>query len=222
MSAPVKSEPPRPRVVVMPAWLVAMKPPITGTWPSAISGSSWDLGALLDERVLGNGLLEVGVGDDDLAGVDLNGMHAQMGEGGGDDTARQALAVADDQIADARGKFEDGRQAAQDFVEGVEFLVNKFDQLGGVGNKLGGGFTMAPAQLITDGDGSVTVALFTGGGGAQQRIGNLGHGADDDHRLLAQGDAPGDDGRGAADGGGVFDRGAAEFHDYQAHLYFLV
>ena len=35
--------------------------------------------------------------------------------------------------------------------------------------------------------------------------------------CLPCGDASGDDGGGAGDGGRVFDRGAAEFHDNQAH-----
>jgi hypothetical protein len=50
------------------------------------------------------------VGDDDLARVDGDGVDAQLAEGGGDDAAGDAFAVADDEVGDARGEFEDGRQ----------------------------------------------------------------------------------------------------------------
>ena len=197
---------------------------MTGTWPERDERQQLDLGALLDQRILRNGLLELRVGDDDLACVDVRGVDAQFAEGGGDDAAGEALAVADDQVADARGEFEDGREAAQNFVERVEFLLDEFGQIGGGGgvfDQRGGGFVVALAQLGADGQRAFAVAFFAAGGGAQQRVGDLGHGADDDDGLLAEGDAPGNDGRGAGDGGGVFDRGAAELHDYEAHWNFL-
>ena len=67
------------------------------------------------------------IGDDDLARVDVGGADALLNEGGGDDAAGDALAIADDEVADARSEFEDGREAAQDFVERIEFLVDEFD-----------------------------------------------------------------------------------------------
>ena len=76
---------------------------------------------------------------------------------------------------------------------------------------------MARAEARADGQRAGAVALCGRGGGAQQLVGDLGHGADHHHGLLAQGHAPGDDGRGAANGGRIFDRRAAELHDYQAH-----
>ena len=125
MRAPVKSEPPRPRVVVMPASLEAMKPPITGTLPWAVSGSSFSWRALFDEGVLRNGLLELRIGDDDFARVHVGGVDAPLAEGSGDDAAGDALAVADDQVGDARRQFENGGQAAQNFIQRVEFLVDQ-------------------------------------------------------------------------------------------------
>jgi hypothetical protein len=80
---------------------------------------------------------------------------------------------------------------------------------------------MALAQLRTDLQSGDAVAFLAGGGGAQQRVGYLGHGADNNYRLLAESDAPGDDGRGARDGRRVLDRCAAELHDYKAHAIFL-
>ena len=53
------------------------------------------------------------------------------------------------------------------------------------------------AQARTDGEGAGAVALGGAGRGAQQLVSDFGHGADDDDGLLAQGDASGDDGRGA-------------------------
>ena len=79
---------------------------------------------------------------------------------------------------------------------------------------------MVHAQLLADGQSSGAVAFLAGGSGAQKRVGDLGHRADDDHRLLAESDAPGDDGRGAADGRRIFDRGAAKLHNYDAHANF--
>ena len=112
----------------MPASLEAMKPPITGTLPCGGERAAAFLRALFDERVLRNGLLELRVGDDDLARVHVGGVDAQLAEGGGDDAAGDALAVADDQVADARSEFEDGREAAQNLIERVEFLVDELVQ----------------------------------------------------------------------------------------------
>ncbi len=74
-------------------------------------------GALLDERIERNRLLELRVGDDDFARVDVGGVDAALAEGSGDDAAGEALAVADDEVGDARGEFEDCGKAAEDFVE---------------------------------------------------------------------------------------------------------
>ena len=88
---------------------------------------------------------------------------------------------------------------------------------GAVLDQIGGGVAMARAEARTDGQRSGAVALGGCSGGAQQLVSDLGHGADDDDGLLAQGHASGDDGRGAANGRRVFDRRAAKLHDYQAH-----
>ena len=104
------------------------------------------LGALFNDCVLGSGLLKLRVGDDDLARVHVGGVDAPFAEGRGDHAAGEALAITDDQVGDARGKFENRRQAAQNLIQGVEFLVDESDQVGGAGgvfDELGGGVAMA-------------------------------------------------------------------------------
>ena len=86
-------------------------------------GSDDRLTAGVDLLDVGDGLGVLAVGDHDLAGVDQRGVHAHDGEGGGAHLARQALAVADDVIGCARRKLADGGDAAQQLVEGVEFLL---------------------------------------------------------------------------------------------------
>ena len=103
-------------------------------------------GAFFDERVERNGFLELRVGDDDFARVDVGGVDAALAKGGGDDAAGDALAVADDEVGDARGEFENGGEAAQDFVERVEFLLDEVAERGGFGGILdegAGGVAMA-------------------------------------------------------------------------------
>ena len=93
-------------------------------------------GAFVDEDVERCGFAELRVGDDDFARVDVGGVDAALDEGGGDDAAGEAFAVADDEVGDARGEFEDGGEAAEDFVEGVEFLLDEIAEGGGVGGVL--------------------------------------------------------------------------------------
>jgi len=86
------------------------------------------LGAFFNQGVLGNGLLELRIGDDDLACVRVNGGDAHLTEGGGNDAAGEDLAIARDEVGDARGEFMESRQAAQDLIERVELLVDSVDQ----------------------------------------------------------------------------------------------
>jgi hypothetical protein len=76
---------------------------------------------------------------------------------------------------------------------------------------------MARAEARTDGQSSDAISLHRGGGGAQQQVGDFGHGADDNYGLLAQGYAPGNNGRGTADGRRILDRCAAKLHYEQTH-----
>ena len=80
---------------------------------------------------------------------------------------------------------------------------------------------MTSAQTGTDGESAGTIAFCGGSGGAEQLVGHLGHGADHDDSLFSSGNAAGDDGGGTVNGGGVFDRGTAEFHDDQAHAFLV-
>ena len=74
-----------------------------------------------------------------------------------------------------------------------------------------GGVVVALLQRAAEFERGLALACAGGPGHGQQRVGDLGHGADHDHRLLRQ--AAFDDGGDAVDGLGVFDGGAAEFHD---------
>jgi hypothetical protein len=117
------------------------------------------LRAFFDESVLRNGLLELRIGDDDLARVHVGGVDAQFAEGRGDDAAGEQLAKADDQVGDARREFEERRQSAQNLIERVELLiVNLFDQGGGVCDQGRGCVAVARAQPRTDGQRSGAVA----------------------------------------------------------------
>ena len=128
-----KSDPPRPIVVVMPARLAPMNPPMTGTCPRL---QQWlnlflKLGVGLVE--LRNGLHVGAVGDEDVARVDVSSVEAAGGEGGGDDFAGEHLAEGGDMVGGARSDLADGRDAAQQFVEifevGAQFGM-KFSEAG--------------------------------------------------------------------------------------------
>ena len=100
-------------------------------------GADATVAAVFDERVLGDGFLVGRVGEDDVAGVDVDGVEAALAEGVGDDDAGEAFAIADDEVGDARGEFEDGGEAAQDFVESVEFLFDVGSPVGPFGDGAG-------------------------------------------------------------------------------------
>jgi hypothetical protein len=105
-------------------------------------------------------------------------------------------------------------------ISSSEFLVDEVLQFGDVGGRFDqgeGSVPMAAAQAGTDGQGTGAVAGCGSSCGAQQLVGNLGHGADNNYRALALRDSTGNDGRSAIDGSRVLDRSAAKLHDYQAH-----
>ena len=89
-------------------------------------------------------------------------LDAALDEGCGDDVAGDALATTYNPVGDSRTKFENRREAAQDFIELVEFLVDQGLQGGGcrrVLYKRGGGVAVARTQPRTDGQSAGLVAL---------------------------------------------------------------
>ena len=74
-----------------------------------------------------------------------------------------------------------------------------------------GGVVVALLQRAAEFEGGLALAGSGGFGHGQQRVGDFGHGADDDDGLLRE--AAFDDGGDAVDGFGVFDGSAAELHD---------
>ncbi len=129
-------------------------------------GLDFEVAALFDEGVEGNGFLKLRVGEDDFAGVDVDGLEVAFQEGLGDHDAGQAFAVADDEIGDARGEFEDDGEAAEDFVEGVELVFDgglEGAAVFGVFDQGGGGVAMAAAQAGADGEGAGAISAAGGG-----------------------------------------------------------
>ena len=88
---------------------------------------------------------------------------------------------------------------------GVQFGVQAGAQ------QLAGEQVVALAKRAADIERLLAFASSGGRRHGEQLVGNLGHGADHDERLLGQ--ACLHDARDAIDGGGVLDRGAAELHD---------
>ena len=76
---------------------------------------------------------------------------------------------------------------------------------------------MTVAETRAYGQGSVAVAAACGFGCGQKLVGDLGHGADHDHRPLAPGQPALDNFGGAIDGRSIFDRSAAKLHHHRLH-----
>ena len=163
--------------------------------------------------VLRNGLHVAVVGDQYFAGVDVDSVESAGGEGGGDDFAGKHFAESGDMVGGAGRDFADGGDAAQKFVErfevGAQFGV-EFGEAGGA-EQFAGGIVVALLQRAAKFERGLALACPGGSGHGQQRVGDLGHGADDNDGLLRQ--AAFDDGGDAVDGFGIFDGSAAELHD---------
>jgi hypothetical protein len=169
---------------------------------------------------LWDGFLELRIRDDDVAGIDVSGVDAALLEGGGDDVAGDSLAVADDEVGDARGELEDSGQTAQDLVKRIELSVyvgNEGSGIGGLFDQGAGGVAMARAEARADGQRTGAIALCGARGGTQQLVSDLGHGGNHDDRLFSHGNASSNDFRGTPNGNRILDRCAAKLHDYQAH-----
>src|SRR6202453_3529678 len=76
---------------------------------------------------------------------------------------------------------------------------------------------MTVAQPRAYSQGSVSIPAPGSFGCGQKLVGDLGHGADHDHRPLATGQPACDNFGGAKDRGGIFDRSAAKLHDHRLH-----
>ena len=163
--------------------------------------------------VLRDGLHVAAVGDEDVAGVDVNSVQTAGGEGGGDDLAGEHFSEGGDMVGGARRDFADGGDAAQQFVERLEVAAEfgvEFGEERGA-EQFAGGVVVALLQGAAEFECGLALARAGGVGHGQQRVGDFGHGADHDDGLLRE--AAFDDGSDAVDGLGVFDRSAAELHD---------
>ena len=208
----VKSDPPRPSVVVTPSAVEPMKPPITTTWVSASAGMVSDKPPIgLGE--LGRGLRVTPVGDDDAARIHVRGAHAEMAKGQGDDQARQPLAVTGDGVDRARRQLAEHGQPFHQFGQFLEMLVERAVEFGALGQRHHQArlARVRVAQIVDLAQVLFARAFERGLRDGQQLVRGLAHGGDHDHRLAV---APRlHDGRDAFDGGRRFHRRAAEFHD---------
>ena len=119
----VKSDPPRPSVVVTPCSVAPMNPPITTTRSRASGGIVGRelLVGLVEQR---RGLRVPVIGDDHLARIDVHGVHSVMLEMIGDDQARQPLAEAGDGVDGARRQLAQHRQPFHQFRQFLKMLVD--------------------------------------------------------------------------------------------------
>ena len=143
----------------------------------------------------------------------MGSVEAAGGEGGGDDLAGEHFAEGGDVVGGAGSDFADGGDAAQEFVErfevGAQFGM-EFGEARGA-EQFAGGVVVAFLQRAAEFERGLAFACAGGARHGQQGVGDFGHGADHDDRLLWQ--ASLNDGGDAVDGLGVFDGSAAELHD---------
>ena len=163
--------------------------------------------------VLRDRLHVVAVGDQDVAGVDVDSVESARGKSGGDDFAGEHFAEGGDVVGGAGSDFADGGDAAQEFVErlevGSEFGM-EFGEARGA-QQFAGGVVVAFLQRAAEFERGLALAFAGGASHGQKRVGDFRHGADHDDGLLRE--AAFDDGSDAVDSFGVFDGSAAELHD---------
>ena len=208
----VKSEPPRPSVVVTPSSRGADEAAhhhhgVCGQRRTRLRPGGVGLGEI------GRGLRVALVGDHDLARIQVLGLHAEMAEGQGDDVAGEAFAVAGNGVDGARRQLAQHGQAFHQFGELLEMLVEKAVERGAFGERhhLAGFARVVVAQVVKLADILVAPAVDGGGGDGQQLVGGLAHGGDHHHGMAVPRAL--DDAGDAFDSGGRFHRRAAEFHD---------
>ena len=116
-----KSDPPRPIVVVMPAFGCADEAAHDrhSCLPST-SGATFGLQSLVGLFEQGSGAHVGAVGHDALPRVDQHAVNASRSECCGHNLAREHFAESGDVVGGARRQFADGRDAAQQFVQRFE------------------------------------------------------------------------------------------------------
>ena len=210
--AAVKSEPPRPSVVVAPC---------------AVGGDEASHHRYFfrvhqrfqprDRAVIGlvedgNGVAVIAVGENAFARIHQARRDVARAESRRDDLARDALAERGHVVGGPRRQLAHGREPAQQLVQAVELRFQLGMELGEDPGpqQLAGHGVMPLAQGARELDGLLAVA---GAGGARHRqklVGDLGQRAHHYHRHFRH--ALAHDARRAVDGGGVLHRRAAKFH----------
>ena len=153
------------------------------------------------------------IGDDDVARIEVLGLHAEVAEGEGDDEARETLAVARDGVDGAGSEFAEDGEPFDEFGEFLEMLVEEAVERGALGERHDEArfARVHVAKIVELADVLGARAVNGCGGDGEQLIGGFAHGGDDNHGTTSC--ARFDDSGDAFDGGGGFDRTAAEFHD---------
>ena len=126
-----------------------MKPPMTTTLCCGERRNGFGearVGFREERRGLGVAV----VGDDDVARIDVHGVHAEVAEGEGDDVAGEALAVAGDGVDGARREFAEDGEAFDEFGEFLEVLVEGAVEFGALGERddLAGFAGVEVAQVV--------------------------------------------------------------------------
>ena len=142
----------------------------------------------------------------------MRALQAMRGKRRRHNLAGKHFAESGDVIGGARRELADRRNAAQQFVEplevGSQFRVEVGKQRRA--QQFAGGVVVSFLQRPAEFERRLALPGSRCARHGQQRVGDLGHGADHHHRLLRQ--AAFDDRGHALDGPRVFHRSAAEFH----------
>ena len=127
------------------------------------------------------------VGDDDVARIQMLGVHAEVAEGQRDDVAGEPLAVAGDGVDGARRQLAQHGEPFDQLGELLEMLVEEAVEAGAFGQRhhQAGFAGVEVAQIVELADIFVALAVDGGGGDGQQLVGGLAHGGNHDHGAAA-------------------------------------
>ena len=104
--------------------------------------------ASLDQNAVGDGFAMLVVGDDAGPGIDVHGGDSLLAKGFRHQPAGEPFAEAYDEVIGPGRQFADRGKAAQNFVDGIEFLLDPVlhDALAVGGEEQGGSVAMTVTQ----------------------------------------------------------------------------
>ena len=180
----VKSEPPRPSVVVTPSSVDAMKPPMTTTLLRGERRQHFGQ-PLVGLREKRRGLGMPMIGDDHPAGIDMHRGQSEVLERQRHDVARQALAVTRDGVDGARRQFAEHRDSFDELGHLLKMVVERAVEFGAMRERdhLAGFAGMEVAQIVQLADVFVALAGDGGLGDGEEFVGGLAHRRDHHDRM---------------------------------------